>query len=505
MSARRLYGIVFALAIVIYLPTLPHFFVSDDFLNMERNSFRTIGEGLSLFSAANTDFYRPIPRLHFGLLLGLFSDHVVVWNAIGLLLHAIASVLAAALARELLGGGKETAAAWAGVLFAIHFIHVEPVAWASGVTTTWVTLFLFGALLLHRRGRRTGRARDLAGAVACFAAAVQCKETAVAFVPLWLLTLWVWPGRDGKGRPCPRYPGVAEAAPFAVVLGAYLLVIAGIDRGGDASPYRPGLGAHVLKNAAFFALGGFVPVRYWEVQELWTRSGGAVPFLAALLPRVALSVPIAAGAAGVVAALARGGRDVRGALAWILAAATPFLLLPGSGERFLYLPSFGACLAAGLALQAAPGRLPAARRRVGGWAVGGAAVALCVAGNLDRQSDWILAGRWTHSIVGRWGYLKARPAEERIEFVGIPGSYRSAWLFRNGFDSMTRLYWHGRSYWRAEESEGRGEPDVRMQVVLGKRGTVAMATDGPGLYGRETTAPGAGEGVSGGPPGPGDP
>lgn len=503
MSARRLYGIVFALAIVIYLPTLPHFFVSDDFLNMERNAFRTIGEGLSLFSAANTDFFRPIPRLHFGLLLGLFSDRVVVWNAVGLLLHAIASVLAAALARDLLGRGKETAAAWAGVLFAIHFMHVEPVVWASGVTTTWVTLFVFGALLLHRRSRRTGRARDLAGAVACFAAAVQCKETAVAFVPLWLLTLWVWPGRDGKGRTYPRFPTVAEATPFAVVLGAYLLVIGGIDRGGDASPYRPGLGSHVPKNAAFFALGGFVPIRYWEVQELWARSGGAVPFLAALLPRIGLSVPILAGAAGLGAALVRGGRDVRGALAWILAAATPFLLLPGSGERFLYLPSFGACLAAGLAVQAAPGWFRAGRRRAGGLAVAGAAVALCVAGNLDRQSDWIRAGRWTHSIVGRWGYLKARPVEEKIEFVGIPGSYRSAWLFRNGFDSMARLYWQGREYWRAEESAGRGEPDVRMQVVLGRNGTVAMTTDGPGLLGRDTSTPGAPEGASGGAPGPG--
>jgi hypothetical protein len=487
MTSRRLPWIVFTLAVLVYLPTLPHFFVSDDFLNAERNAFRTIGEGLSLFSAANTDFYRPIPRLHFGLLLGLFSDRVVVWNAVGLLLHAVACVLAALLARELLGRGKEAAAAWAGILFAIHFIHVEPVVWASGVTTTWVTLFVFAALLLHRRSRRTGRARDLAGAVVCFAAAVQCKETAVAFVPLWLLTLWVWPGRDGKGRPFPRFPTVAEAAPLAVVLGAYLLVIAGIDRGGDASPYRPGLGWHVLKNAAFFALGGFVPVRYWELQELWVRSGGALPFVIALLPRVGLSLPLLAGAAGVAAAIVRGGRDVRGALAWIAAAATPFLLLPGSGERFLYLPSFGACLAGGLAIQAAPGWFPPARRRAGGIFVAALAVALCVAGNLDRQRDWIRAGEWTHGIVSRWGYLKIRPPEEKMEFVGIPGAYRSAWLFRNGFDSMVRLYWQGRPCWRAQEAEGRGEPDVRMRVVLGKGGSVAMEADGPGLYGRAAT------------------
>jgi protein O-mannosyl-transferase len=484
MTSRRVPWIVFALAVAIYLPTLPHFFVSDDFLNMERNAFRTIGEGLSLFSAENTDFYRPIPRLHFGLLLGMFSDRVVVWNSVGLLLHAFASVLAALLARDLLGRGRETAAGWAGVLFAIHFIHVEPVVWASGVTTTWVTLFVLAALLLHRRSRRTGRARDLAGAVACFAAAVQCKETAVAFVPLWLLTLWVWPGRDAKGRSFPRFPTVAEGAPFAVVLAAYLLVIAGIDRGGDASPYRPALGAHVLKNAAFFALGGFVPVRYWEVQELWAHSGGALPFLAALLPRVWLSLPLLAGAAGVGAAIARGGRDVRGALAWILAAAVPFLLLPGSGERFLYLPSFGACLAGGLLIQAAPGWFPPARRRAGGLAVAGLALLLCVGGNLDRQHDWILAGKWTHGIVSRWGYLKARPPEESIEFEGIPGSYRSAWVFRNGFDSMVRLYWQERAYWRAEEGPGRGEADLRMDVVLGERGTVGMEAGGLGLMGR---------------------
>lgn len=465
-------GVVFALAILMYAGTLHHFFVSDDFLNLERNGFRTVGEGLSLFSTTDTDFYRPIPRLHFGILQGIASDRVEIWNAVGLLLHGMASFLAFALARDLLGRDRESAARWAGVLFAVHFIHVEPVVWASGVTTTWVTLFLLAALLLHRRSRRTGRARDLALSVAAFGGALLSKETAVAFVPLWLVTLWVWPGHDGRRRTFPRHPTVAEAVPYAVLLGAYVLVVAGIDRGGDASPYRWVPGAHLVKNALFFAFGGFLPIRYWELQQLWAQSAGLSAFVSAGLGRADLMLPLVTGGLGLLLLVVRGDRDVRGGLAWIAAASLPFLLLPGSGERFQYLSSFGACLALGASLA----RIGRARTR---FLVGALVVLVFVAGNLDRQRDWRHASRWTRAIVSRWDYLKGRRSDERIEFVGIPDAYRSAWVFRNGFGSMVRLYWERRPYWREENRAAGAEPDLRMLVELSPGGALAMFPEDP--------------------------
>jgi len=471
--------LIAAACAALYGASLGHFFVSDDFLNFERNLFATPAEAIGFFSTRDVDFYRPIPRLHFGGLALLAGDHVIVWNVANLILHVLASLAAAGLAESLLGR-RGFAPAAVGVLFAVHFIHVEPVLWASGVTTLYVTLFVLTALLEFRRARETGAMKHLSRSVAAFAAALLCKETAVAFVPLLLLTTWWRPPVRPDGEPTRPFPAFPEVLPFAILLGAWATVTMGIDRGGDASPYQLTLGPHVVKNVAFFLAGGFLPLPYWRIQELWSAGGGAGAFVLALMRDPALGLPLVAGGAALVWALLRGGRDVRAGFAWILLAASPFLLLPGSGERFLYLSSFGACLVIACGLD----RLRAGGRERGAfpWApvAGAAALVLFLAGALDRQADWKLAGRWTREIVARWSFFRELPADEPIEFVGVPERHRSAWVFRNGFPSMVRLYWDGRPYGLEgelpEETQG---PVRRMAVRLGENGAVGMHPEGP--------------------------
>ena len=107
-------------------------------------------------------------------------------------------------------------------------------------------------------------------------------------------------------------------------------------------------------------------------------------------------------------------------------------------------------------------------------AAGAAVLVLFLAGNLDRQADWKLASRWTRGIVARWSFFRELPAEEPIEFVGVPERHRSAWVFRNGFPSMVRLYWDGRPYALEGGLPEGGEKAERMVVRLGETGTVGM-------------------------------
>ncbi len=475
---RRTDAWIVLAAVAVYAGSWGHFFVSDDFLNLERGVFTTVAEGLALFSLHDVDFYRPLARLHFGILAGIAGDRVVWWNAGNTLLHALVSVLVARLAASLLGRGRERVAGLAGILFAVHWIHVEPVLWASGVAGLLCTAGVVAALLLFRRARETGRARDAAGSAAAFAFALAAQETAVVFVPLLLVTGWMWPVRARGDAPARRLPTLRESLPYLVLLAAYAQIAISIDRGGEASPYRFAFGPHLVKNAAFFALGSFVPVRYWEVQDLWAASaaGGGLPeFVGALATRPLLALPLLAGAVALPFAWRRGGPDVRGGLLWIAAAALPFLPLPGSGERFHYLPSVGACLGLASLADAAwrRARGAAARRRL---AAGGVlALAVVLAANLDRQADWRLAGRWTRGIVDRWSYLKLFDPEVPVEFVGIPDHHRSAWVFRNGFPSMVRLYWQGRPYRRVEERAPGAPPAYRLQVETLPDGAVGMA------------------------------
>jgi hypothetical protein len=459
--------LVLCASLLLYGATLGRFFVSDDFLNFERNRLETLGDALGFFSTRDVDFYRPIPRLHFGMLRALAGDRVVVWNLTGVVLHALAAWLVVVLAASL-GPRNARAAGWAGVFFAVHFVHVEPVVWASAVTSLWVTIFVLAALLAFRRARRTGRASDRLVAVLAFAAGLASKEEAVVFLPLAVWTTWWWPVEGARARA--RLPGAAELAPFVILVAAWAVVVLRVDRGGGASPYQVELGAHVARNAAFFALGGFVPLRFWEVRDV-CGGEGVVSCLAELARRPDLATPILAGLLAIGWLARRGSRDARGGLLWILFAALPFLFLTGSGERFLYLPSVGASLVWGLLCRDLLER--AGRRRVARLGVA-ASLALHVAGNVDRQRDWLTASAWTRGIVGLWAVLEARDPERPVAFAGVPGDWRSAWVFRNGFDSMVRLYWEGRPYAREGEPPAHLPGPERLVVRLHADGSVGV-------------------------------
>jgi hypothetical protein len=287
---------------------------------------------------------------------------------------------------------------------------------------------------------------------------------------------------------------LGEAFPFLILLAAHAAIVLPIERGGDLSPYRMSLGAHVVKNAAFSLWGGFIPLRYFELQDLWQAAGqseGSVlwSFASAVLRRPLLAAGILAGAAAIAMIALRGGRSARYSLAWILLAAAPYLFLEGSGERFLYVPSFGACAILGLASAALWQR----RRTWPGRSAGAAAaitllLGLHVLGNLDRQDDWSTSGKWTRGIVARWSYLEGLDPETSIEFVGIPDRWGSAWVFRNGFSSMVRTHWQGRPYWREEERPEGTEADERMGVMLNPLGNVGML---PAELMPEGTGPGS--------------
>lgn len=471
---RRTAATIFLLCLALYAPSMGRFFVSDDFLNMERNVLTELADVRAAFGTEEVDFYRPIPRLHFGVLHAVAGDRVFVWNLVGVLLHALCSLAVVRLALSLLGTGRERIAAWTGILFAVHFIHVEPVVWASGVTSLFVTLFLLEALTALRRSRASGRIRHLAGAAGWFALALLSKETAVAFLLLAPLTMLVWPVPSGGVR---RFGWIREAIPFLLILVVYLAIVSTVDRGGSASPYQWIPGAHVARNAAFFLLGGVAPVRFWEVRDVLASSTGGG--MATLLRSATTGIPMVLAGGGIAYAIVRGGRDVRGAFAWVLVAAAPFLLLPGSGERFLYLSSFGACLALALggAWLVRFGRGPV-------WAGAALVMLAFVWGNLDRQRDWVLASRWTQSIVesGQGPVLPA--STHSVEFSGIPGEVRSAWVFRNGFESMARLYWGRDRVFRSEDRGGRSVPAHRVQVECGTNGTVVFQDSGGAVLDR---------------------
>src|ERR1041384_8360724 len=110
------------------------------------------------------------------------------FHAVNVVLHALAAALVALVALRL--GLKQWPAAAAGVLFAVHPIHVEAVANVAGRKDELAAIFVLLALLAHDSGRRIA-------ACAALLAAMFSKESGAAGV----LVLLAWDAIVWRRKP----------------------------------------------------------------------------------------------------------------------------------------------------------------------------------------------------------------------------------------------------------------------------------------------------------------
>jgi len=162
------------------------------------------------------------------------------FHILNVLLHMLNATLLLMLLRRL-GGPRDIVAVGAAVLFAVHPLNSEAVAWASCLPELTYVAFGLSALLCHVISWQATevKARSLRlAAYASFGLACSCKETAVAFVPLVvMLELWLRPGATARTRP--NFLAAARAAvPYvaaaAIYFAARTAVLGGLTpRGGS--------------------------------------------------------------------------------------------------------------------------------------------------------------------------------------------------------------------------------------------------------------------------------
>ena len=270
------------------------------------------------------------------------------YHLTNVLFHAAASALVCLLTFRL--SGARSAGMLAGVIFAIHPVHIEPVAFISGRVDVVAAVFFLGGVLLFLRGTP----RTALVSAACFAAGLLMKEMAVTLPGILLVAAVVF-GQDPSLRK--RWIGALKGLiPHGVVLLAYALVrlhvslphlLAGKgDMAADPlsrvltavatvgnyaqlalflfepSPFYAGrlivdpAAPAVLFGFGVLVTGGWLTVWGWQKER--TVAFGTLWFLLTLLP-VANLLPIP------------GGRDA------------------AIAERYLYIPSIGACMVIGAA------------------------------------------------------------------------------------------------------------------------------------------------------------
>lgn len=303
-----------------------------------------------------------------------------------IILHVLNTLLLMALLNRLTGAFWRSA--FVAGLFALHPLHVEPVAWISSRKDVLSTFFWFLGLLAYvQYARRPGRGR-YALVAALFAFALMSKPMAVTF-PLTLLLLDFWPLKRWRG-----WQSVIEKAPLFVMsaIGSALTIWA--QRGVGAIQHFDELpfGARFLNAVVSYV----VYIR----QMIWpNRLGLFYPHPGPSLPmwHVGLSL-LALAAITYLAIRARRRPYVLFGWLWYLITLVPVIgVLQVGGQaiadRYTYMPLLGLFVVVVWLIGDAVGdRKPAA--------VAGAAVLLVLALVAHRQASYWRDNEtvWRHDI-----------------------------------------------------------------------------------------------------------
>jgi tetratricopeptide (TPR) repeat protein len=443
-SARNAGAGVYALAALsaaagaaCYANALPGAFVFDDVkLIVNNEALRAAATWRSLFlsdlwgaAGLDTGYYRPLAAATFRALYAAFGHRPEVFHAVNVLLHAATTALVFLLVRSVLSadhreGAGDGPALGSALLFAVHPVHVEAVAWASGLMDVAAGFFSVLFLVLYVRGAR------VASWIALLAGLL-FKESAIAALPVAILyDLIVLRGPERSiGIRLRRWSGMLVVAGGYLILRraalGYLLVPPGAAEG---AVLRGAAGAVVL--VATYVQKLIVPHPLNAVADV--RVPASMLTLDALRIAVVLAV-----LGGLIVVAARRRRVTLFALALVVIPLLPALAVApidpaielAFAERYLYFPSVGLSLLVGdgLATLAADGR---SRLRLAGWAALAAVIvafaALTVARNRvwhDELSLWSDTARKTPNVarvrasLGLALYRHGRAAPAREEFA----------------------------------------------------------------------------------------
>lgn len=212
---------------LLFLPVITFDFLQwwDDSEYVTRNALVQGGLSWEAVWNAFTTFqycdYHPLTMLSLMLDRTLFGGWAGGFHLTSVLLHAVNVVLLHGIIRRLVPGR------WGGffvaLLFAIHPLHVESVAWVSERKDVLSIFFGLFAIRSYLRFAQESRRSSYYASLVCFVASLLSKGTLIT-LPCVLLLLDVWPLRRFTQRPAWFRP-VVEKLPFFLLSLIYGVVL----------------------------------------------------------------------------------------------------------------------------------------------------------------------------------------------------------------------------------------------------------------------------------------
>jgi Flp pilus assembly protein TadD len=483
LSEALIVAVVLVTTLATYIGTLWYNFVYDDDGQILGNSYIQFWRHVPLYfishvwaqlvPRANGNYYRPVFLLWLRLNDAWFGLRPEGWHAAAIAMHLLATFLVYLVARKLTK--RIPVAAFTALIFGLHPMHAEVVAWVSGATESLCAVFILAGFLAYLESREGNAAIWMTISCVLYVFAVFSKETGIVLPLLVFAHCWIYAPEQGAeaGGIVRRFLACVRAtivyAPVALVyLAARMLVLHGL------SHPLVHLGTRQLlftipSMVGFYVKKWFLPIRLDEFYDMpyW----GTLNFFHVILPALLV---LALFAAIWMARKGLGERDVKFALFWVIVPLLPVLdsrMLPKDEivhDRYFYLPSVGAALLVALVVD----RWTRASRAPGGVIVFGVPatqllVALVLAatlGGLSVRESQYWANNYTlfhraytlapHNPTGRLDY--GAELITRGDFDGARAVFAAA-LVEDPHDSsiyvnLGRMSYVERDYPQAERS-----------------------------------------------------
>lgn len=329
--------------------SLPHYFTSD--------VWTVVG------SKSAGSYYRPVFLSWLLLNYKIAGLNTIWWHFSSVFVHLIATLFVFLLALRMTR--DEFTAGGASLLFGLHPVHLEAVAWVSGITEPLLAVLFVASFLcfLSYRERvmenRSHGAWWFVASLGFYALAVLEKETALVLPGVIIVYEWIFqsdrkePGNGTAKLVKKLVSVVSRAVPYLLLTGVYAAArhFALRGRGIIVTPLSALTALYTLPSVLLF----YIKLLVWPIG---LSAFYDVPYVSAfnfpmtVLPLLALSVT----AIGLYF-LSRRSKVVAFFSLWMVVPLLPVLNLTvlREGEiahdRYLYIPSIGFCILISIAIR----------------------------------------------------------------------------------------------------------------------------------------------------------
>lgn len=458
-------AVVVLVAVAVYVPTVSGGFLWDD-LNMLQGR----SDYIPFFES---QYYRPAFDASMALDHLLWGDNPVGFHITNILLHGICSVLVFILGLYFFENAFFPFLA--ALLFALHPVNTEAVAWVSARAALLVAAFFITAFILYLHYRQEGKTPALVGSALFFLLAVLSGQSALV-LPVVILAYEL----TGKARGLNIKRLLLYTGFLALGFSAFWAFFRGPGEFFPAMGFHPGRLFDSLS-----ALGSYVEKLSAPVNLTFLPGVPENPLysIIAILPFIAAAL-----------LYTEGRRPGAFLAAWIPVTLLPPLLIVMTdvdypmGERFLYLPAAGFCL-----LMAYVAGSIRNKRVLASCFI--PLLALCMAGTYSRVQTW-------KSDTAIWENAALNSPEQVLPHIhygislikaGRPAEGKEAFKAALGNDGITQdeLLLIARFL---HDTQGQDDEEVLLEYLVQARGS-AQAYYGLGfiyyrLYSEDGKKPG---------------